>query len=113
MVLLSHDELTMVKQEEVIHSSKVRGLCTPQEKWEAPPAHAAYGVDCELSLVCSQIVEPNFKNDEHTALYRWVTNTAGVRDTEETSGNQPPHGAESRNPASTALLGVDIIASLC
>ena len=104
----------MVKQEEVIHSSKVRKK--RKEKWEGPPpppAHAAYGVDCELSLVCSQIVEPNFKNDEHTALYRWVTNTAGVRDTEKTSGNQPSHGAESRNPASTALLGVDIIASLC
>ena len=34
VVLLSHDELTMVKQEEVIHSSKVSGLCTPQEKWK-------------------------------------------------------------------------------
>ena len=62
MVLLSHDELTMVKQEEVIHSSKVSTLCTPPRKvGSPPPAHAAYGVDCELSLVCSQIVEPNFK----------------------------------------------------
>ena len=87
---------------------KVGGLKTPP-----PPASAAYGVDCELSLVCSKIVEANFKNDEHSAPYRWVINTTGVRDTEKTSGNQPPHGAESRNPASTALLGVDIIAPLC
>ena len=35
MALLSHDELTMVNQEEVIDSSKVSGLCTPQEKREA------------------------------------------------------------------------------
>ena len=80
MVLLSHDELIMVKQEEVIHSSKARGLCTP------PPASAAYGVDCELSLVCSKIVETNFKNDEHSAPYRCVINTAGVRDTEKRRG---------------------------
>ena len=78
-----------------------------------PPSSPAYGVDCELFLVCSKIVETNFKNDEHSAPYRWVTNTAGVRDTETTSGNQPPHGAESRNPATTALLGVDIISPLC
>ena len=45
-----------------------------------PPASAAYGVDCELSLVCTKIVETNFKNDEHSAPYQWVTNTAGVRD---------------------------------
>ena len=59
------------------------------------------------------LVETNFKNDEHSALYRWVTNFAGVRDTEKTFGNQPRHGAESRNPASTALLGVDIMSPLC
>ena len=60
----------MVKQEDVIHSSKVRGLCTPPGKsgWaKPPPASDAYGVDCELSLVCSKIVETNFKNDEHSA----------------------------------------------
>ena len=116
MVLLSHDELTMVKQEEVIHSSKVRGLCISPRKvggLSPAPASVAYGVDCELSLVCSKNVETNFKNDEHSAPYRWVTNSEGVRDTEKTSGNQPPHGAESRNPASTALLGVDIISPLC
>ena len=73
----------------------------------------AYGVDCELFLVCSKIVETNFKNDEHSAPYRWVINTAGVRDTETTSGNQPPHDTEPTNPASTALLGVDIISPLC
>ena len=73
MVLLSHDELTMVKQEEVIHSSKVRGLCISPRKvggLSPPPASVAYGVDCELSLVCSKIVETNFKNDEHSAPYR-------------------------------------------
>ena len=90
-----------------MHPTKKSGRAKP------PPASAAYGVDCELSLVCSKIVETNFKNDKHTAPYRWVTNTAGVRDTEKTSGKQPPHGAESRNPSSTALLGVDIIAPLC
>ena len=77
------------------------------------PASAAYGVDCELSLVCSKIVETNFKNDEHSAPYRCVINTAGVRDTEKTSGNQPPHGAESRKPPSTAFFGVDVIAPFC
>ena len=65
----------MVKQEEVIHSSKVRRLCTPPRKVGglSPPASAAYGVDCELFLVCSKLVETNFKNDEHSAPYRWVT----------------------------------------
>ena len=70
MVLLNHDELTMVKQEEVIHSSKVRALCTPPARKVgglSPPASAAYGVDCELSLVCTKIVETNFKSDEHSA----------------------------------------------
>ena len=71
--------------------------------WVKPlPASAAYGVDCELSLVRSKIVETNFKNDEHS-----------YRVNEKASGNQPPHGAESTNPASTALLGVDIISPLC
>ena len=86
MVLLSHDELTMVKQEEVIHSSKMRGLCISPRKvggLSPAPASVAYGVDCELFLVCSKIVETNFKNDEHSAPYRWVTNTEGVRDTEK------------------------------
>ena len=114
-MLLSNDELTMVKQEEVIHSSKVRGLCTRPRKVRglSPPTSAPYGVDCELSLVCSKIVETNFKNDEHSAPYRWVINTAGVRETEKASGNQPTHGAESRNPTSTALLGVDSILPPC
>ena len=62
----------MVKQEEVIHSSKVRGLCTPPRKVGglSPPSSPAYGVDCEPFLVCSKIVETNFKNDEHSAPYR-------------------------------------------
>ena len=114
-MLLSHDELTMVKQEEVIHSSKVRGLCIPPRQvggLSPAPATAAYSVDCELSLVCSKIVEMNFKNNEHSVPYRWVTNTAGVRDTEKTSGNQSPRGAESRNSPLAALFGVDIISPL-
>ena len=80
----------MVKQEEVIHSSKVRGLCISPRKVGG------------LSLVRSKIVETNFKNDEHSD-----------RVNEKASGNQPPHGAESTNPASTALQGVDIISPLC
>ena len=79
----------------------------------SPPASVAYGVNCQLSLVCTKIVETNFKSDEHSAPYRCVTNTEGVRDTEKTSGNQPPHGAESRNSTSTALFGVDVISPLC
>ena len=85
----------------------------PRKVGSPSPASAAYGVGCELSLVCSKIVETNFKNDEHSAPYRCVTNTEGVRDTEKTSGNQPPHGAESRNSPSTALFGVDVISPLC
>ena len=92
------------------------GLCIPPPRKVgglSPPASAAYGVDCELSLVCSKNFETNFKNDEDSAPYRWVINTASVRGTETTSGNQPTHDAESRNPPSTALLGVDIISPLC